>query len=419
LGAILRVALIDSVIGALAGDEEGNLLLKELPKSKDLNDLVERGIKIEEGHPSEEFRELVSKVINTYGNDVIFMVEDEPHAKYLASEGKRSEMAPGHKALLALRSKIAGIAVKAGYISSLKEWAGFVNALSIQATRLKLRKVVQKRDLLVIQAIRAIDDIDKTINLFAARLREWYSIHFPELDDLVADHLSYAKIILATGERSKLSLEKLKEIGLGTGKSKRIVEAAGKSIGAELSDIDIKQIQSLAEIMIDLNRLRNKLTDYIGKVMVEVAPNITELVGALLGARLLSLAGSLGGLAKMPASTIQVLGAEKALFRALRTGGRPPKHGIIFQYPEIHSAPRWQRGKIARALATKLAIAAKADYFTGRYIAGELKEELLRRIEEVKKFYPKPPKKVSVAKEGGRRPKGKVERKRRRRRKRK
>ena len=126
--------------------------------------------------------------------------------------------------------------------------------------------------------------------------------------------------------------------------------------------------------------------------MLEVAPNIRGLVGPLLGARLISLAGGLSRLARLPASTIQVLGAEKALFRALRTGGRPPKHGVIFQYPAIHRSPRWQRGKIARALAAKLAIAARIDAFTGEYKADELKEELEKRIEEIKTLYAKPPK---------------------------
>ena len=411
MGVVLRVTLVDSVVGALAGDEEGNLLLKQPPESKDLNLLVERGLRIEEGQPSEEFKEIVNKIVDSYGNDVVFIVEDESHAKYLSSQGMQLELSPGHSGLLKLRTVIADVATEEGFISSPKEWGVFLNNVSLQVTRLKLRKVAQKRDLLVIQAIRAIDDIDKTINLFAARLREWYSIHFPELDDLVADHLNYAKIVLAVGDKSELSVSKLREVGLGSGKSERIAEVAKKSIGAELSDFDIKQIQSLAQTMINLNELRSRLTEYIGKVMVEVAPNITELVGPLLGARLLSLAGSLENLAKMPASTIQVLGAEKALFRALRTGGRPPKHGIIFQYPEIHSAPRWQRGKIARALATKLAIAAKADYFTGRYIADRLKKELIERIEEIKKLYPKPPKRAEAPKEERRRSKRRVSKK--------
>lgn len=390
MGVALKIIITDSVIGAFAGDEEGNLLLKEFAP-KDLNALVERALKIEEGSPSPEFSRVVDELMETYGNDITLIVEDEYHAKLAGSKGLKFEVVPGHKGLLKLRSALPDLATQAGFIDSAEKWTEFINSVSLQITRMKLRKVAQKRDLLAIQAIRAIDDIDKTLNLFAARLREWYSIHFPELDDLVADHLNYARIVAELGSRDRITPEALRKLGFGEGKAQRIFRAAQKSIGAELSDFDIKQIQTLAGIMLEMSKLRETLTDYIGKVMREVAPNTTELVGPLLGARLLSLAGSLENLAKMPASTIQVLGAEKALFRALRTGGRPPKHGIIFQYPEIHSSPRWQRGKIARALATKLAIAAKADFFTGRYIADKLKKELIERIEEIKKLYAKPP----------------------------
>jgi len=132
--------------------------------------------------------------------------------------------------------------------------------------------------------------------------------------------------------------------------------------------------------------------------MDEVAPNIRALVGSLLGARLIALAGGLTSLAKLPASTVQVLGAEKALFRSLRTGTRPPKHGIIFQHSIIHEAKRWQRGKVARALAGKLTIAARIDAFSGKYGGDALKIDLEKRIDEIKEKYaePPPPKKSAV-----------------------
>lgn len=381
-----KIPVIDTVIGAFALD--GDSIVKKFTV-KEINRLVSRALAIEEGKPSEEFLELAKELGNS--EDVVFVVEDEEHARALRGLNLKIELAPGDESVLALRSRIAELAVEGGFIGSVEEWVDFANGVSLQITRMKLRKVAQKRDLLAIQAIRAIDDIDKTLNLFAARLREWYSIHFPELDDLVADHLNYARIVAELGSRENITKEALRKLGFSEGKSERIAKAAKKSIGAELSDFDIRPIQTLANIMLEMSKLRDTLTQYIGQVMREVAPNITTLVGPLLGARLLSLAGSLENLAKMPASTIQVLGAEKALFRALRTGGKPPKHGIIFQYPEIHSSPRWQRGKIARALATKLAIAAKADYFTGRFIADKLKKELMERIEEIKKLYAKPP----------------------------
>jgi len=190
------------------------------------------------------------------------------------------------------------------------------------------------------------------------------------------------------------------KLGLSQDRAKRIYDAASKSVGAEMSDWDLEPIRTYAEIYVQLSDLRNKLSQYIDEAMVEVAPNVRELVGSLLGARLIMLAGGLMRLALLPASTIQVLGAEKALFRALRTGSRPPKHGIIFQFPEIFRAPRWQRGKIARALAAKLAIAAKADAFTGNFIAPRLKEDLMKRIQEVKTVYAKPPPRKPEAKAG-------------------
>jgi len=125
--------------------------------------------------------------------------------------------------------------------------------------------------------------------------------------------------------------------------------------------------------------------------MQEAAPNIRALIGSVVGAKLIRKAGGLAELAKMPASTIQILGAEKALFRALHGKGTPPKHGIIFQVPRIFRAPWWQRGKIARALAGKLSIAARVDFYSGEYIGDELLRDLERRIEEIKKKYPKPP----------------------------
>jgi nucleolar protein 56 len=163
-------------------------------------------------------------------------------------------------------------------------------------------------------------------------------------------------------------------------------------MGAPLGKFDSAIIQKLASEISDLYKLREQIEDYLETAMDEVAPNLKALVGAKLAARLMSLAGGLKELAMMPASTIQVLGAEKALFRHLRTGAKPPKHGVIFQYPAINRSPWWQRGKIARALAGKLAIAARVDYFSGEYIGEELKKELEQRIKEIKEKYPNPPK---------------------------
>jgi nucleolar protein 56 len=162
-------------------------------------------------------------------------------------------------------------------------------------------------------------------------------------------------------------------------------------LGSELSDSDMSAIQTLTEIILNLYKERRTLEGYISTLMEEVAPNITSLVGSLVGARLISLAGSLKDLARKPSSTLQILGAEKALFRSLKTGADPPKHGVIYQVPEIHSAPYWQRGKIARALAGKLSIAARIDAYSEAGVVTSLREQFESRLEEIRRQNPEAP----------------------------
>ncbi|HII67734.1 MULTISPECIES: C/D box methylation guide ribonucleoprotein complex aNOP56 subunit [Thermococcus] len=263
---------------------------------------------------------------------------------------------------------------------------------SINLTRARIQEQSGARDKMIIQAIEALDDIDKVINLLVSRLREWYSLHFPEIDEILPKHPQYVAFIKKIGNRKNITRENLESFGLGENKIARVLEVKEKTMGAWMDQKDITVIQNLAKEIEDLYKLRSEIEDYIERAMDDVAPNLKALVGAKLGARLISLAGGLKELALMPSSTIQVLGAEKALFRHLRSGAKPPKHGIIYQYPAINKSPWWQRGKIARALAGKLAIAARVDYFSGEYIAEELKNEIEIRIKEIKEKYPNPPK---------------------------
>jgi nucleolar protein 56 len=171
---------------------------------------------------------------------------------------------------------------------------------------------------------------------------------------------------------------------------------------------DLEALQALCRLYLEGSKMRRTLAERVDKILDEIAPNLKALAGPTIGARLISLAGGLGGLARLPSSTIQVLGAEKALFRALRTGARPPKHGIIFQHPLLHQAPKWQRGKIARALAGKISIAAKVDVFSGNFVGDRLKADLEKRVAEIREKYKRPPPK----------PEKKAKRKRRKRKRR-
>jgi nucleolar protein 56 len=388
-GNIFYVA--EHLLGVFVLNSAGDVVFYEL-RPKDLSSLAESLWIRSEGRLDDVYSRLIDKFKSSGEyREALIVVEEHGVARELISEGFKVSIEPYSPVFTLFRERVLDLYVKMGLFRDSDEARKYIRDVSLELSRRGLRRVATKRDLLAIQSIRAVDDIDKTINLFAARLREWYSIHFPELDQVVGDHILYAKIVNNIGDRSLMDEASLKKIGVSESLARRIASISKKSIGADLSEFDLKPIQTLAKIMIELSELRSYLTDYNTLVMKEVAPNVTELVGPLLGARLLSLAGSLEELAKMPASTIQVLGAEKALFRALRTGGKPPKHGVIFQYPEIHRSPRWQRGKIARALATKLAIAARVDFFTGRFIGDRLKKLLMDRIDEIKKLYQKPP----------------------------
>ncbi|NPA86666.1 MAG: hypothetical protein GXO00_01515 [Candidatus Diapherotrites archaeon] len=262
----------------------------------------------------------------------------------------------------------------------------------LEQTKKKLAEAYTEKDRYVIQAIEALDDVDATFNLLVARVREWYSLHFPELNTILKDHEKYLTLVVTFGKRENYNLEALKEL-VGERDAEVIMNAVKESSGTDIGDEDIRVIQRLAEIALDLRNYRKELVDYIDRTMEEVAPNVKYLAGPLLGARLIAKAGGLKKLSLMPASTIQVLGAEKALFRHLTKGSKPPKHGILFQHPWVRTAKRWQRGKIARSLAAKLAIAAREDYFGGKFIADRLKQELEERVKEIKEKYREPPKK--------------------------
>ncbi len=385
--------IVTDTLGVVALDEEGNVIDKVLYEGPD-QVIAQKLTSIEKGEPIPEIIKLVESV-KSKGYDVI-VLEHKELARNLASMFKDVEIRAEipSKGGDMFREYFQERYMKEVYgIENFQDYYKRMYDITVLQTRLKLRKVAEKRDLFIANAISAVDDCDKMMNLMASRLREWYGLHFPELEELVRDHRDYVKLLYELGHRSNYTVENIKKVlpNISDERARKIAEAAEKSVGAEMAEFDLDAIRAYAKIFITAMEARRKLAEYIDEAMKEVAPNIRELVGSLLGARLINLAGGLLKLALLPASTIQVLGAEKALFRALRTGGKPPKHGVIFQFPEIFRAPRWQRGKIARALAAKLAIAAKADAFTGNFIAPKLKEELMKRIQEIKTLYAKPP----------------------------
>jgi nucleolar protein 56 len=385
----MKVTILESSFGMLAFDEENKLIATVLYPRKP-HAAAKEILKIEQGKIVEEVSSLINALKKKGYDEFIF--ENANLAKEVEKElNVKSEMAKPTKAGQLLQSKPEIFAAKAGFIKDQEEYALWTHNITMEITKLRVRGAVEKRDLVVAQAVQSLDELDKTINMLMARVREWYGIHFPELDRLLDKHETYARLVVELGNRDDFTLKNLEKQDIPQSKAEAIAKVAEKSMGAELNETDLKQIQSLCRDIIALYKLREGLEKYLDSTMEEVAPNTKYLVGSLLGARLIAVSGGLMNLAKRPASTIQVLGAEKALFRSLKTGTRPPKHGLIFQHTLLHDAKKWQRGKIARAVAGKLAIATRADAFGRRPIGVELKADMEKRIDEIHHKYEQPP----------------------------
>ncbi|EST05623.1 Nop domain protein [Kalmanozyma brasiliensis GHG001] len=232
--------------------------------------------------------------------------------------------------------------------------------LSHSLSRYKLKFSPDKVDTMVVQAIGLLDDLDKEINIYAMRVKEWYGWHFPEMGKIITDNLAYAKVIRAMGFRTNASATDFSEI-LPEEIEETLKAAAEISMGTEISETDLEHIWSLCDQVISITQYRTQLYQYLQNRMAAIAPNLTALVGDLVGARLISHAGSLMNLAKHPASTVQILGAEKALFRALKTKHDTPKYGLIYHSSLVGQAPQKLKGKMARMVATKAALSIRLD----------------------------------------------------------
>ncbi|HLC69282.1 MAG TPA: NOP5/NOP56 family protein [Candidatus Bilamarchaeaceae archaeon] len=232
----------------------------------------------------------------------------------------------------------------------------------LKKARQQTAEALRSRDVLLAQVSRSIDDLNKIINLLHERLQEMANPYFPEI--VGKDSRKYSGDVVAFDG--------------ATAQEK------------ELKPEDLETYKELAQEILQLHQLLEKYESHQQQLAQDICPNIAHVAGVDIAAKLIAHVGSLSRLATMPASAIQVLGAEKALFKHLRNRKiAPPKHGIIFQHPWISSSPKKVRGKIARALANKIALAAKADGFTKRFIAEDLKKKLDARYQEIMGQYQK------------------------------
>lgn len=261
--------------------------------------------------------------------------------------------------------------------------------LSHSYSRCKVKFNVNKSDNMIIQSIALLDQLDKDINTFCMRIREWYSYHFPELIKIVPENALFARCVKLIKNRKELTADKLEELEailMDSGRAQAVIDASKSSMGMDISPVDLLNIDMFASRVIGITDYRKELSAYLRSKMSVVAPNLAVLIGDTVGARLISHAGSLTNLAKCPASTVQILGAEKALFRALKTKGNTPKYGLIFHSSFIGRAGAKNKGRISRYLANKCSIASRIDCFSEEsttIFGSKLKEQVEDRL----KFY--------------------------------
>ena len=269
----------------------------------------------------------------------------------------------------------------------------------------KIKKESASEDKHLIQAVNSIDEIDETISKLIERIREWYALYFPEMD-VIKNNETYIKLI---------SQNKTKD---------EIIKAKPDAFPNNIIDLeedinveDLEIMNNYANSIFELQKSRKNIEEYIEYKMESIAPNLSLLVGSTLGAKLISHAGGIKRLAMYPSSTVQIMGAEKALFRHLKSGDRPPKYGLIYQHPQVRGAKWWNRGKIARMLAGKISLAVRRDVFT-KTIDETVADEFKQKVEEIEKNNPFPTKTTKKRKEEKsktkkNRKKGKYKRKRR------
>ena len=371
--------MILSELGPFVFDSENDLIY-----SKKFNNIISSNILISNGDYSEilDISDKLRRYDSVFSNDTGLI-------SYLRNNGINVYLMPSEKILEISKHKLRYL-IRAGFAENEYDAHLQLRQFALDFSSSKVRRISEKLDLHISQSINALDELDKIINVIGARLREWYGLHFPELDYLIQNIFTYAEIVKLAGNRNNIDLNMLENLGIESKRAEMILVAVQRSKGGDILEENLSIIKKLANEVIMQTELRKILAHQIEEMMEKIAPNIKELLTATVGARLMAKAGSLQKLSVMPASTIQIIGAEKALFKSLKTGAPPPKHGILFQHPILHSAPKWQRGKMARAIASKVAIAGRIDLFRNGEKDLHISEQLNKRIAEIQEKYKEP-----------------------------
>ncbi len=388
----MKCFIVDTFIGVFAFDETGNIL-NFIDFDGNTQTIIEFYNSIDLGIIEKEYEQFLGE-LKTSGFDEFKF--DNKELREISTEklGYQTVLEPYSLEFKNFRLDLENQLKKVGLSISREELLEKYKIINEELIKKKVSQLGGQSDNIIIQIIETLDMLKKSLSLFSTRLREWYGLYFPELTDkIIEDNIQVAHLVTTLGERENYTVDNIKKnFEFNDHLVKSLATKASESMGA---NFDLGMVQNYAHQILSLDSYRNELEHYLDELMEKSAPNLNAIVGNLIGAKLIAKAGSLKKLAYMPASRIQLLGAERALYRFLKSGEKRPKHGLIFQWRQIRSSKFHQRGKIARVIAGKIGIASKVDYFGGEFIGDVLAKDIEEKIKEIEIKYPKPPKKKS------------------------
>ncbi|MFX0070450.1 MAG: C/D box methylation guide ribonucleoprotein complex aNOP56 subunit [Candidatus Hermodarchaeota archaeon] len=407
----MKCYITDTLVGIFAFDETGTTV-NFIDFENDDQKTIEFFQSLESEEIKKEYEDFLFELKNTGFDEFVF---DNKQLESLTSEklGYTTMLEPNSLEFKNYRFNLEDHLRNIGLSLSKEQILEKFKRVNEQLIKRKVSQAGEQSDTIIMQIIETTDLLKKSISLFSNRLREWYGLHFPELTDkLIEDNIQLAKLIKILGNRENYTSTNLNQnFEYSENLTDILVKKASESMGA---NFDLKIVQDYGDQILSLDAYRDELEIYLEELMEKTAPNLNAIVGALIGAKLIAKAGSLKKLAYMPASRIQLLGAEKALYRFLKTGEKRPKHGLIFQWRQIRGSKPWLRGKISRTIAGKIGLASKIDYFGGEYMGDILLKDIEEKIKEIELKYPNPPKKKTEPKRPVKKGKGYKKKKQRR-----
>lgn len=350
----MRAYLATGILGSFAFDADRRVIEKRLfPKRPDI--IAE---KLEQASALPEELDILKALVKKGYKEVF---TDRP----LPSAGIAVVQDPDNVGKRALAEEFRSLAVSLKWVTSQAELNELLSQVNVLRTKQKLKE--ERKDKIIMICSRMLGELEKDLNAFSERLREWYGLHFPELASQGLPAEEFAELVGAAGDRSRM---------------KGYESLAKTSAGMDFSGSDVKEVQSLAKALADLYQEKASLASYLEKLCREMMPTTSAVAGELLAAKLISQAGGLEKLSRMPSSTVQLLGAEKALFRHLKGQGKSPKYGLLFAHPLVQAAAPGRKGKIARLIAAKISLASRTDFYSkadkGQSLRRELEEEAKR-----------------------------------------